>query len=218
MGQLWERGWTIMDVTAPSRPRVLNFIPGQANTCTCQMDVEEDKMITGLERIAPGWGGDPEQPNDEGVLIWSLEDPVHPQLLGQFRTEGTGTHRDGYYGGRYVHLAAGMPGYSGNIYVIIDISDPSNPVEAGRWWVPGQCVACGEIPTPGVSLHGPPYVEGNLVYIPYRAAGPGHLDISDVSNPQRVGQLGSPPPFLATIGAHSAGPALDRHTAALHAE
>src|SRR5260370_980949 len=130
MGQLWERGWTIMDVTAPSRPRVLNFIPGPTNTWTIQMDVEEGKMITALERIAPGWGGDPEQPNDEGVLIWSLEDPVNPQLLGQFRTEGTGTHRDGYYGGRYVHLAAGMPGYSGNIAPVTSASTAEDSTEA----------------------------------------------------------------------------------------
>ncbi len=219
MGHLWNRGWTIMDVTAPSRPRVLSLIPGPANTWTIQMDVEEGKMITALERIAPGWGGDPEQPNDEGVLIWSLEDPVNPQLLGQFRTGGSGTHRNGYYGGRYVHLAAGMPGYSGNIYVIIDISDPSKPVEAGRWWVPGQCVDCGEIPTPSVSLHGPPYVEGNLVYIPYGAAGMVILDISDVSNPQKkVGGLGFTPPFLANIGAHSVVPIVERNIATVNSE
>jgi len=218
MGHLWDRGWTIMDVTDASRPRVLNFIPGPANTWTIQMDIEENKMITALERIAPGWGGDPEQPNDEGVLIWSLEDPVNPQLRGHFYTGGTGTHRDGYFGGNYVHLAAGMPGYSGNIYVIIDISDPSNPVEAGRWWVKGQCVVCGEIPTAGVSLHGPPYVEGNLVYIPFGAAGMVILDISDVSNPQKVGQLGFTPPFLGNIGVHSIVPIVERNIAILNSE
>src|SRR5256885_5479783 len=53
-------------------------------------------------------------------------------------TGGTGTHRNFYANGRYMHLAAGMPGYSGNIYVIVDISNPATPVEAGRWWVPGQ--------------------------------------------------------------------------------
>ncbi len=203
MGHLWDRGWTIMDVTQPSRPRIVQFVPGPTNTWTIQMEIEDNKMITALERIPPGWGGDPSQPNDEGVLIWSLADPINPQLLGQFHTGGSGTHRDGYFGGRYVHLAAGMPGYSGNIYVIIDINDPSNPVEVSRWWVTGQWVDGGETPTPGVSLHGPPQLEGNLAYVPYGAAGMVILDISDVAYPQKIGQLPFTPPFLSNIGAHS---------------
>ncbi len=218
MGHLWHRGWTIMDVTDPSKPEVVNFIPGPANTWTIQMEVEQGKMITALEHIPPGWGGDATQPNDEGVLIWDLADPVRPALQGHFFTHGTGTHRDGYFGGRYVHLAAGMPGYSGNIYVIIDISDPRNPVEAGRWWVPGQWVAGGETPQPAVSLHGPPYVVGSLVYIPYGAAGLVILDITDVAHPKKVGQLPFTPPFLGNIGVHSAVPYTSRNIAVLNSE
>lgn len=178
MGHLWHRGWTILDVTDPRRPEVAAFIEGPDNTWTIQMVVQDGRMVTALEQVSASWGGDPNAPFDEGVLIWDVEhDPVHPELLGHFRTGGTGTHRNGYWGGRYVHLAAGMPGYSGNIYVIIDIDDPTHPVEVGRWWVPGQHVAGGETPEPGVSLHGPPFVVGDLAYIPYGRRGsgrPGH--------------------------------------------
>ena len=38
-----------------------------------------------------------------------------------------GTHRNGYAGGKYMHLSALMPGYNGNIYVIVDISNPAHP-------------------------------------------------------------------------------------------
>src|SRR3989475_13326880 len=107
------------------------------------MEIGGDKMITALEKIGQGWGGDATKPNDEGVLVWSLADPVRPKRLGQYKTGGTGTHRNFYSGGRFMHLAAGMPGYNGNIYVIVDISDPSKPVEAGRWRVPGQHAAGG---------------------------------------------------------------------------
>ena len=218
MGHLWDRGWTIMDVTNPRDPNVVSFIPGPANTWTIQMDVEEGKMITALERIPPGWAGDASKPNDEGVLIWSLADPVRPKLLGQYKTGGTGTHRDGYFGGKYVHLAAGMPGYSGNIYVIIDISDPAHPVEAGRWWVPGQWVAGGEKATPGVSLHGPPYVQGNLAYVPFGAAGLVILDVSNLAQIKKVGQLPFTPPFLGNIGAHSALSLSKRNLALVNSE
>ena len=218
MGHLWHRGWTIMDVTDPTKPEVVKFIPGPTNTWTIQMEVAEGKVITALENIAPGWGGDPSAPFDEGVLIWDLGDPIDPQLLGQWKTGGSGTHRDFYAGGNYVHLAAGMPGYSGNIYVIIDISDPTNPVEVSRWWVPGQHVAGGETPEPFVSVHGPPYVEGNLVYISYGAAGLVILDISDITHPTLVGQLDFSPPFLDFIGVHSVLPLPSRGLAVVNSE
>jgi hypothetical protein len=219
MGHLWHRGWSILDVTDPTRPRVVNFIPGPANTWTIQMEVNAGKMVTALERIAPGWGGDPAAPFDEGVIIWDLTaDPVRPRRLGQFRTGGTGTHRNLYAGGRYVHLAAGMPGYSGNIYVIIDIADPTRPVETGRWWVPGQHVAGGETPEPSVSLHGPPYVEGTLAYLPYGAAGMVVVDISDPARPRFVSQLDFSPPFNPNIGGHSVLPLPGRRLALVTSE
>jgi hypothetical protein len=93
-----------------------------------------------------------------------------------------------YEGGRYVHLAADMNGYDGDIYVILDISNPAKPVEAGRWWVPGQHVAGGEKPQrdPNVNLHNPNFVDGNLAYLSYGDAGMVILDISDVAKPKFV--------------------------------
>jgi hypothetical protein len=218
MGHLWHRGWTILDVTDPAAPSHVRFIPGPENTWSIQMELADGKMVTALERIAPGWGGEAGPPREEGVVIWSLADPRNPQKLGQFRTGGRGTHRNFYAGGRYVHLAAGMPGYSGNIYVIIDIANPASPVEAGRWWVKGQHTAGGEKAEPGVSLHGPPYVEGTLVYLSYGAAGMIVLDIADPARPKLVGQLGFTPPFLANIGVHSVLPLAARKIAIVNSE
>lgn len=219
VGHLWHGGWSILDVTDPRRPEVVNFVEGPANTWTIQMDVNDGKMITALEQKPESWGGDPDAPFEEGVLIWDLEDdPVHPRRLGHFRTGGTGTHRNGYPGGRYVHLAAGMPGYSENIYVIIDIADPANPVEASRWWVPGQHVDGGETPEDSVSLHGPPFVVGDLAYLPYGAAGMIVLDISDVTKPTQVGRLDFSPPFNPNIGAHSVLPLPGRDLAVVNSE
>ena len=39
MGHLWDRGWTIMDVTQPSRPRIVQFVPGPTNTWTDRKSV-----------------------------------------------------------------------------------------------------------------------------------------------------------------------------------
>lgn len=100
----------------------------------------------------------------------------------------------------------------------MDIGNPANPVEAGRWWVPGQHAAGGETARPDVSVHGPPYVEGSLVYIPYGAAGLVILDISDVARPKLLGQLGFTPPFLGFIGAHSVLPLPARKIAVVNSE
>jgi len=208
MGHLWHRGWTIVDVTDPTAPTMVKFIPWpQENTWTLQMEVHGNLMITALERaMGSGWGGDPDKPFDEGVVIWDLSDPVNPTQLAHWKTGSTGTHRNGYPGGRYAYLAANMPGFQGYILVILDISDPRKPREAGRWWLPGQKE--GEPPIesgiPGVpnGLHGPAIIDGNRAYLGY---GPAVviLDISDVSKPEQIGRLDVSPPFgLGMVAVH----------------
>jgi hypothetical protein len=162
------------------------------------------------------------------VLIWSLSDPRSPRLLGRYRTGGKGTHRNFYAGGRYMHLAAAMPGYRGNIYVIVDIANPRTPKERGRWWVKGQHQAGGEVasgPPAGaraglapVSLHGPPYVVGRRAYLSYGAAGMIVLDISDVSRPREIGRLDFSPPFHDVLGVHTVLPVPERGVAYVNSE
>ena len=100
LGMLWNEGWQIVDVTDPADPEVVKEIHGPDNTATDQIEIADGKMITALAKISPGWGGDPDKPFDEGVLIWDLKDPLNPQKLGQFKTGSLGTHRNGYPGGK----------------------------------------------------------------------------------------------------------------------
>ena len=100
---LWHCGWSIFDVTDSYRPELLNWIEGPPNTWTIQVQAADGKLITGLEKIAGGhdehakkWGHDPSQPWDEGILVWDIERPAEPRLLGRFRTGGVGTHRNFY--------------------------------------------------------------------------------------------------------------------------
>ncbi len=223
----WQSGFSVVDVTDPARQEVLRFVEDTPNTYTYQVDLHGDLMITSRERpFLPGIG-DRSKPYAEGVVLWDVSDPASPARLGEYRTGGGGTHRNFYGGGRYMHLSASMPGYRGNIYVIVDVSDPSRPREAGRWWVPGQHEAGGEVHAPGkhphaamhdnahgstcgsdaeVHLHGPPYVVDDLAYLPYGSAGMVVLDISDVTRPRRVGQLDFSPPFNARFGVHGVLP------------
>src|SRR5947207_1340993 len=56
MAHLWNRGWSIVDVTDPGKPKIAKFIPGPDNTWTIQMDLHDNLMITALQRMAPQWG------------------------------------------------------------------------------------------------------------------------------------------------------------------
>ncbi len=199
MGHLWHRGWSIVDVTDPASPTFVKFVPWPTdNTWTIQMELHGNLMITALERQQAAWGGDLTKPFDEGVVLWDISDPVNPKQLSQWKTGGTGTHRNGYPGGKYAYLSAAMPGYSGYILVILDVSDPKAPKEAGRWWMPGQKDGEPPLPVsaPGIptGIHGPAVIEGNRAYLGY---GPAVviLDITNVAAPKVVGQLRLDPPF-----------------------
>jgi hypothetical protein len=218
-GHLWHRGWSVLDVTDAAAPRLVRFLDGPANTWTIQVQVAAGRMITALERIAPGWGGDAEGPSEEGVLIWDVSDPESPRRLGRFATDGGGTHRNYYDGGRYLHLAAGMAGYVGNVYVIVDIDDPSAPKEVARWWVPGQWRDGGETGAPAAtSLHGGPYIDGDRAHLPYGGAGLVVLDVSEIARPRLVSRLPFSPPFQSFIAVHTAIPLPGRKLVSVNSE
>lgn len=218
LGHLWHRGWSVMEVTDPYDPSLLNYIEGPKNTWTIQVQAAEGKLITALEKPTPGWGVDPDAPFEEGALIWDIAtDPANPHLLGNYRTGGTGTHRNFYSGGNYVYMTANPEGFYGGILTIVDISDPGNPTEISRWSWPGQNVSSGETPEFKSYLHGPAYVVGNRAYLSYGQVGMVILDISDIRKPQLIsrvsfGDLGS---FL---GCHSAIPIPERNLAIVNSE
>ena len=204
-----DRGWSVLDITNPANPTFLNWIPGPENTRTVQVDIADGKMITGLERSQSGGDTDPAKPWDDGVLIWSLADPVHPELLGHYHTGGLGTHRNGYYGGRYMYLSAGANGYSGNIFEIVDISDPAHAFEVSRWALPELKLADPNALNTawphGHGLHGPPVIVDNLAYLGFDNKMV-ILDISDVHNPKEVSELTFDPPYHLLFAVHTVLP------------
>lgn len=214
----FHRGWAIFDVTDPADMKMVKFIDGPANTATWQVDIADGLMITALDSLSRGWGGDPDQPHaPEAVLIWSLDDPLEPRRIGSFTTGG-GTHRNGYPGGRYMHLASGLPGYRGDVYQIVDISDPAHPVEAGRFAPAGLKETDAE-PYDQARLHGPAQIRGDLAFLPYGGAGFIIADISDPANVSEIGRLDLGPPFGPThLSVHTTLPYLERNLAIVNSE
>jgi hypothetical protein len=73
-------------------------------------------MITNLEHVPKGWGQASSARPLDGFLVWDVTDPEDPKELGHWPSGGTGTHRNYYDGGRYVHAATSLPGFVGRIY------------------------------------------------------------------------------------------------------
>jgi hypothetical protein len=216
MGHFVANGWTIVDVTDPTDPKVAKFIPGPTPTSAGQVDLHGNLMITALQDRA-GNGGDPNKKVIEGVLLWDISNPLGPEQLAWWKTGATGTHRDGYPGGKYAYLSAGMPGYKGQILVILDVSDPKNPKEAGRWWLPGQKEGEPPLPGPIYGFHGPAFIDGTTAYLGY-SPDIVILDISEISNPKLIGKLTMSPPFGTNIPVHDVMPIPGRNLLFAHAE
>ena len=214
LAHLWHRGWSVLDVTEPTAPEFCTYVAGPENSWTIQIQVAEGKMIAGLERIAPGWGGNDGQPFSEGFLIFDVSEPIKPRQLGHFRTGSTGTHRNFYDGGNLVHAAAGAAGLTGKIYRSIDISDPGNPREVGRFSLPEQAA-----PAAGLkfSCHGPAHIEGDRAYLSCGDGGGVILDVSDMSQPRMISQLAFRG-ITATQGVHTYLPLPRRKIALINDE
>lgn len=232
-GALWEPGLSIVEVTDPAHPRLVRWLPGPPNTWTLQVQVADGLMITNLEHVPKGWGAGSAAAPQDGFDIWDVADPEDPKKLGQWASGGTGTHRNHYDGGRYVHAATSQPGFVGRIYGIVDIDEPQNPRLVGRWWHPGQHKAGGEVfselderkRTSGkpagnepISLHGPAYREGDRAYCSWSRGGMVILDISDVTAPRLVSTLSAYPPLGSTCGMHTVLPIPERKIAVVNDE
>ena len=207
-------GITILEVTDPASPRFVRYIEcsAQSGQLINKIQVADGLMLcamgTGIHFLHNiGW----DDPYEAGLLIYDVKDPEDPKLLSKWSAGEAqpcdniclGVHRFFYNGGRYAHLSATCDGYMNMIYRILDLEDPSHPVEIGRWWMPEQWERGilekdkpqTKFPMDYAGLHGPPYVKGNHVYCGYNGAGMVILDISDIRLPQIVGQLKTFPVF-----------------------
>lgn len=215
-GHFWDSHWSILDVTDPTRPVRVHVLAGPEGVSTLQVQVADGLMVGALEDPlgrdpSQGWSG------EGGVMIFDVADPTSPRLLGRWRSGGRGTHRNFYAGGRYVYAAANVPGLYANCLVVLDISDPANPAETGRFHLPEQDLSGGR-PSRHYSLHGPAHVEGDRAYLPYGAGGLVILDVANPARPKQVSRLDFGPAWGSWLGVHTTLPLPGRELIVVNTE
>ncbi|MCC8152011.1 MAG: hypothetical protein LIO96_11315 [Lachnospiraceae bacterium] len=218
-------GVEILEVTDPAHPRAVQYFHCEnpekhPYMSTPKIQIADELMIVSLGNCIEFLHGKPPESYEKvegGIKIYSLRDPENPEFLSFWSTgtgnpDDMGVHRFTYNGGRYLHLTACAPGFVNFIYRIVDIADPRNPVEVGRWWLPGQFLGNQTKATqerdiqgwsegstyPGLVHH--VYATENKAYLSCGGAGFKILDISDATRPQLIGEIAMHPPFARKFG------------------
>jgi hypothetical protein len=188
VGHLGKMGTTVLDVSDPTAPQVVQQLKNPPNTHTHKVQIAADILIVNFEKF-PKHG---DMAARAGIQLLDISDPINPREIGFFSTGGRGVHRVFYTGGQYAYMSAEPEGFSDQIMFIVDVSDPTRPREVSRWWIPGMWTAGGEEPTWPSGLRYAahhPNVWQDRAYWGFWDAGLIIMDISDPTYPKQVSQL-----------------------------
>ena len=146
-----------------------------------------------------------------GLPSTTFQSRTQPRQIGFMPVDGGGIHRVWYTGGRWAYASVLLDGFTDYIFMTIDMSDPAQPREAGRWWIPGMNLAAGETPSWAAArrygLHHA-IIHGDTAYAAWRDAGMVVLDIADRAKPKLIVHRNWSPPFGG--GTHNCLPLPDR--------
>ncbi len=216
-----------VDVTDPKNTKVIcqTELPHQ-NMRSNSLEVTGDILAVAYQVYELGL-------EPAGFELFDVSDPENPKSISKYSTAGPnsrGAHCLWFVDGEYVHLASGTPDLvprhprDDQIYQIVDVRNPSKPVEAGRWWYPGTMEGDDAepperiIPEPMDQLRGGDafrlhnanvYPEHpDRAYLGYIDGGAFILDISDKSKPEIVSHWSPHNPYPGFT--HTVMPLFDR--------
>ena len=202
------KNFTAVDVTDPRNPRVLvqTELP-HMKVRSNSLDVSGNLMAVAYQTQVPGM-------KPAGFEMFDISVPEKPRLLSHFDCSGPysrGVHALWFVDGKTVHMASGAPDFQPHnqlddqFYRIVDVSDPSHPVESGRWWLPGTRVGDAEqqpkrLPPKfdtGFRAHNTNVFPDrpDRAYVGYIDGGAIVLDISDKSDIRVVSKWNHSPPY-----------------------
>jgi hypothetical protein len=227
VGHLFSGGFSVLDVGDPGDVRPVHFEPAPPNTWNIHLQTADDLLLvvhakdlwaefrdesayyggsvgTKLAGTRRDWSA--------GMAVYDISRPAEPRRIGFLPVDGVGVHRIWYSGGRWAYVSALPEGYTDYILLTVDLADPTHPVEAGRFWLPGMHSAGDEEPSWDTqrwryALHHA-IVAGDTAYASWRDGGLTLIDVSDRTRPELVVHRNWSPPFGG--GTHTALPLPER--------
>ena len=198
---------TAVDVTDPRQPAVIaqTDLPHDKMRSN-SLDVVGNLMVVAYQTQTTGM-------RPAGFEIFDIEDPVKPRSIAFFDASGPssrGVHHLWFVDGSYVHMSAGAADFvprnrrDDQCYRIVDVRQPTRPIEVGRWWLPGTRDGDPEPPPPrhptfdtGFRAHNTNVYPArpDRAYIGYIDGGAVILDISDLARPRLVSRWNYQPPY-----------------------
>ena len=216
------KNFTGVDVTDPRNPKLVvqRDLPHNKMRSN-SLDVVGDMMAVAYQVRAGG--GNPNDPANirenaglkpAGIDLFDISTPEDPKLISHFDASGPhslGAHCLWFVDGEYIHASMGAPDHQPRnpkdhqIYRIVDVRNPSKPVAAGRWHLPGTME--GDREPPPVRL-APKFDAGfrahntnvypqrpDRCYLGYLDGGIMVLDIAERARPKLVSRWGNSPPY-----------------------
>ena len=186
-----EVGTSIVDISDPTDPKLVAQIQRPPHTMTHKTQVLGDLLLVNHQRSRFDLG--PDGSWSAGMAIYDISERDNPRQIGFFQVPGLGIHRMAVAGEPYAYASRTDDGINNRFLSIIDLTDPTEPEEVGRWWLPGQNRVAGEQPSwdpseRSVKLHhGLP--AGDRLYCGWGDAGFVSVDISDKTSPRFVSHV-----------------------------
>jgi hypothetical protein len=232
VSHMFSGGFSVLDVRDAKKPQTVHYEPAPANTWTIHLQTHGDLLLVinakdmfAAEEFADERAyysgalgktvGTAERKRTRdwsaGLAVYDISKPEIPRRIGFMPVEGGGIHRVWYTGGRWAYASVLLDGFTDYIFMTLDMSDPTRPVEVGRWWIPGMNLAAGETPSwPPQRRNGLHHaiVHGDTAYAAWRDAGMVVLDVSDRARPKSIVHKNWSPPFGG--GTHNCLPLPDR--------
>ena len=224
-GKMEFNGTSILEITDPSKPRLVWHIPNDTNRNSRGVSVVydykfdssgRDYLIRNSEALTEGETGvdlkyqifditsrdaDPSKISLVSEILGTPPNSCGRGCGGKFikrAHKGWWSQETGYF-----YAASGEPGFQNIIIQIFDLKNPKQPTLVGRAWIPG--LKDGEPGYEGQYSHHPIVDEANhRLYVGYRGAGQAaSFDISDPTHPKLVWEVDMNPPHR---GPHTVSP------------
>ena len=227
IGHGFSNGITVVDVRDPKRPRTVNFLPCPPNTRALHLQTHDNLLLAVnapsmwtmhvsekayFSGSAANLLQGQEKTYTSGLRVYDISQPATPREIAFMPVDGIGPHRIWYVGGRYAYVSIHFSDFTDQVLAVVDMAEPTRPVIAGKWWLPGMWSGGGETPTwPSgrrYALHHA-LVAGNLAYGAWRDGGLTVLDVADPTQPTLLSHRNLDPPFGG--GTHSPLPLPERN-------